>query len=598
MIEVIRNSIKFMSSRERAGFFLFLVGRSLTSVLDLMGVLAIGYLGTSIALFVAQGSSESRSFKLLGLTFPAANIQNLPLTLLIIVLVFVTKAVASIWLTKAMATSLALVEARAATHILRSIYGYGLERAQEQSREEIRFSSTIGASSAFTGLLNNLAVITAEGFMFIGLAVTFILIDPLATLCVLTYFAVLALVIHYFIGSRLSNSSSAIMETSISSNSSLNVLSDSFREITVLGKRDVFFESFLKDRQRAAAHIGRQVYLSGMPRYVVETAVLLGVLVFGGLKLLSGDLASSITTLGVFLTGSLRIMAAMLPWQNAIISIKQNIPQANLAQRYLRPLEELEYPIAPTRPTNNKAASIKASKVFYKYPGDTGRRAVSNVTLEIDSGSQVAIIGASGSGKSTLADLIMGLLVPDSGTVLIGDLPANRSQTALAYVPQQPGSLSGPLASLIAVGENESNIDLPRVERAIQSAHLSDFVASLPYGLETEIGADGEGLSGGQLQRLGIARALYSNPGVLLMDEATSALDAKSEHDVTKTLEALRGKVTVILIAHRLHTIQHVDRVFYMRNGEVVDSGKFDEVAKRHEDLLQAIQLSSTDPIT
>lgn len=595
MIDVAKKSLSFMTTRERISYFLFLLGRCFTSAFDLVGVLAIGYLGTSIALFVAQGSNSARTFRILGLDLPAANIQNLPFTLGLIVLLFLVKAWSAIILTKAMATSLALVEARAATTIIRSVFGHGLDRARVTSAENLRFAATIGASSAFTGLLNNLSVIVSEGFLFLGLAITFLVVDPISTGCVLLYFAVLGLVIQNVIGTRLANSSSVIMSTTISSNLVLNTLGGSFRELTVLNKKDHFFDNFYEARKSAALHIGRQLYLSGTPRYLVETAVLIGVLVFGGLKLLSGDLASSITTLGIFLTGSMRIMAAMLPWQNAIISIKQNIPQAKTAQTYL---DQPELEKLNTTPASipNTCPSIVFSDVSYAYDSDSESMAVSELSLSILAGSQVAFIGPSGSGKSTIVDLLLGLIQPSSGSVEIDGFSAwtviTSSPGFVAYVPQKPGSLSGTLREIIAVGQSEINDQ--RVRDALSEANLGEFLQALPDGLDSEIGLTGDSLSGGQLQRIGLARALYTQPKLLVMDEATSALDAESEHEISETLNKLRGKVTVVLVAHRLHTVQNSDQVFFVRDGKLADSGKFNSVAKRNPDLLRAVELSQT----
>jgi ABC-type multidrug transport system fused ATPase/permease subunit len=598
MIDVVKNSLSFMTGRERFSYFMFLLGRCFTAAFDLAGVLAIGYLGTSIGLFIKEGSNSSRTFRILGIDFPAANIQNLPFTLALIVLLFLFKALSAILLTKTMATSLAMVEARAATTITKAVLAGGLERARTIAREDLRFAATIGASSAFTGLLNNLSVIVSEGFLFIVMAITFTIIDPFSSICVLVYFAVLGLLIDNFIGTRLSKSSSVIMAKTISSNADLNTLVDSFRELTVLNKKEYYFDRFSDSRRSASLHIGRQLYLAGMPRYVVETAVLIGVLVFGGLKLLSGDLASSITTLGVFLAGSLRIMAAMLPWQNALILIKQNIPQAKTAHALLYEpvLGNNSYPHVSVL-AGNAALDISFEDVSYSYTTIDEDMAVSGVSFEVPAGAQVAFIGPSGSGKSTIVDLLLGLIQPSLGKVHIAGVPARKliesRPGAVAYVPQKPGSLSGTLKEIIAVGQ--SQIHDERVRDALVEANLGDLLASLPNDINSEIGVNGDSLSGGQLQRIGLARALYTEPRLLVMDEATSALDADSEYEIGETLNALRGKVTVVLVAHRLHTIQNADLVFYIKDGKLVDSGKFTSVASRNPDLVRAVELSKTD---
>lgn len=591
-----------MRPRERLAFAFLLFVRLLAAFMDLLGVLAIGYLATSIALFVSEGSDPNRVFSFSGLAIPAATIKILPLAVAVILVLFICKAALAIYLTRAMAVLLARVEARAARKIAETVLGDGLDSYRRMSREELLFATSFGASCAFTGLLNNVATIISEGFLFLILITTFFVIDPISTISVLIFFGLLAVIIQWTTGKRLAESSKHILENSIRANITLNDLANSFRELTVLDKKRIFFDKFEAARLASADHIGKQLFLSGMPRHIVETAVLIGVLAFGGLKLLTGELADAVATLGVFFTGSMRIMAAMLPWQAALVAIRGNLPQAQLAQRLLAetgPIDIADSNKSSAVQRTEKPArpgEIVFDRVSFRYESEKDE-VLKGISFKIPPGSVVAFIGKSGAGKSTIADILLGLIDPSSGSVKIAGLSpkdyAKKYPGALSYVPQSPGMLSGTVADNVAVGELLSPESRARIFDVLAKSNLLESIDGLPLGLETTLGSNSDGLSGGQLQRLGLARALYTNPNILLIDEGTSALDAKSEHEITQSISALRGKTTVILIAHRLNTVQHADIVFLVDEGCLIDQGTFQEIVKKNPSVAEAVNLMS-----
>jgi len=217
------------------------------------------------------------------------------------------------------------------------------------------------------------------------------------------------------------------------------------------------------------------------------------------------------------------------------------------------------------------------------------------VSLSIQPGQSVAFVGSTGAGKSTLADVILGAVFPDLGEVFIsGRAPISTVREwpgAIAYVPQDLAILSGTVRENVALGISTEDIDDALVWEALQRAELADFLGENRSGIDTVVGENGVQLSGGQRQRLGIARALYSRPRLLVLDEATSALDAETERIITHTLESLAGEVTLIIIAHRLATVRNCDQVFYLREGELVSSGSFEQVRAAVPDFDKQAQL-------
>ena len=234
--------------------------------------------------------------------------------------------------------------------------------------------------------------------------------------------------------------------------------------------------------------------------------------------------------------------------------------------------------------------------VHYAYPNRPDVDVLDGVTLAIPAGTSLAVVGMSGAGKSTFVDLLLGLQQPQKGDIRAGDvsifdnLPAWQRQ--LAVVPQEVTLLDVSISQNIAFDEA---VDPERLSRAIERAQLEDLIEDLPEGLDTVAGERGMRLSGGQRQRVGIARALYRNPALLVLDEATSALDNRTERRITDTIQGLHGSVTVIVVAHRLSTVRHCDRLVFMESGKVASAGDFDEVRRNNPTFAHLVELGSLD---
>jgi ABC-type multidrug transport system fused ATPase/permease subunit len=216
-----------------------------------------------------------------------------------------------------------------------------------------------------------------------------------------------------------------------------------------------------------------------------------------------------------------------------------------------------------------------------RYPGQENL-ALKNISLVIDEGTSVALVGASGAGKTSLADIILGVIEPDSGEIKISDLAPSIVVTkwpgAIGYVPQDVIIVNGSIRQNVALGFPSESITNDLVMDAINTAQLQEFVDASESGLETQVGERGTKISGGQRQRIGVARALYTKPKLLVLDEATSALDGETEANISNAIQALRGETTILVIAHRLSTIRNFDQIIYMEDGKIVSKGTFNEL--------------------
>jgi ABC-type multidrug transport system fused ATPase/permease subunit len=293
----------------------------------------------------------------------------------------------------------------------------------------------------------------------------------------------------------------------------------------------------------------------------------------------------AIASLAVFLTAGTRITPALLRLQQSAMKLKLTTA---LSVNVFEMVKELEsVPECDTRGRDSqKLESIKASLITtnnlnFNYL-EGGDLALQDINFNLEPGKMLSIVGPSGSGKSTLASLIVGSLIPKSGYVTIQDLdPISLSMSIpgfIGYVPQNVHIIEGSFAQNISLSYLNSEHEIARINECVEMAQLSTLVAKLPQGIDTDLRKSQMALSGGERQRLGIARALFSDPRLLVLDEATSALDSETEALVSDAIQHLKGRITIVLIAHRLSTVKNSDKIIYVEKGKILAEGTFDEV--------------------
>jgi ATP-binding cassette, subfamily B, bacterial PglK len=363
------------------------------------------------------------------------------------------------------------------------------------------------------------------------------------------------------------------------------------KEVKVGGLEPGYLRRFEKGSLRFARLKSQLQLVREMPRHVLELIVV-GSMLFVILLLLrrtDGNLGSALPILSLYAFASLRLLPAVQSVYQSIVSLRFGGPALEVLHGELTAEGEYttKFDMAAPLPLERE---IVLEHVSFAYV-QAGRPALKDVSLTIPMHTTVGIVGATGAGKSTLVDVILGLLEPQQGRLLVdGQVidPGNVRawQRSIGYVPQQIFLADESIAANIALGLPPGKIDMAAVERAAKMASLHDFIINeLPEGYQTEIGDRGIRLSGGQRQRIGIARALYNDPDVLVLDEATSALDYGTERSVMAEVLHLAKAKTIIMIAHRLSTVENCDVIYRFERGRVVDQGTFDSVVGRREQL-------------
>ncbi len=363
------------------------------------------------------------------------------------------------------------------------------------------------------------------------------------------------------------------------------------KDVKILGHEQHFLERYEAHNDAKVSADQKFMFLQQLPILWLEVLVIFGLASLVSILIARGQSTSDLLpTLAIFAAAAFRVMPSAQRTLNSLQSLKYG---HSILETISNDLSlSTSSSLITTHETANNISQIELRNVSFGYEG-IQVETIKNISLTIGKGQSVGFVGASGAGKSTLIDLVLGLLEPTDGQILVngGNISEDIRlwQRNIGYVPQSIFLTDDTLRSNIAFGLTKEMIKDEAVEKALAAAQLSDFVKTLPAGLETMVGERGIRLSGGQRQRIGIARALYHNPSLLVLDEATSSLDLETESGVMEAVEELHGQKTIIIVAHRLSTVSKCDNLALIENGELVAFGPVEAVMKiyRPEKLEQ-----------
>jgi len=459
-------------------------------------------------------------------------------------------------------------------------YLFHLRRRSASPIQEVSRSTAVGYQLVAASVLNITAELATMTALITVLAVT----APAPTL-IAVGFVIAVVAIPLAVTRRVWRRWGARLK--LLEEQQLHVLQQSLgavKEVKIAG-REAYFEGRLRAVRRELAHVdaGRTT-LATAQRLGVETALIAAMLAVLWLVTRGGASgADSVSLMGLFAYAGFRVVpSANRIMLNAGHWRTGRAFAANAIADFKALSRVAVRPHGPEPVVAFNEALVCEDVTFVYEEGLVP--AVSHVHLRLRAGESLGIVGATGAGKSTLVALLLGLLQPTSGRILLDGLPLTGVERAwhrlIGYVPQDPYLLDDTLRRNIAFGVPDPLIDEQRVARACTLAQLDELLRQLPEGMDTPLGEDGARLSGGQRQRVAIARALYSDPAILVFDEATAALDSATEREVTKAIASLHETRTLIVVAHRLSTVEACDRLVFLQDGRVAATGTYDELLR------------------
>ena len=567
---------------------------ALLAVLDMIGVIAMLPMMQYVTGQPVDEGAIGRVNALLG--DPGTRTLVLSLSLIIFG-AFVLKDVAAIlvrrWQLRFMAERNVELSTALLEGYLTAPYWWHLRQNTGDKLWTVQGAVSMGYAGGLSSALSALTEVFTITFIFASL----VAISPQVALAAGAYFGAAAFVVQRLIRPRIQAAGDRTREASQAvSKSSLQSLT-AVKEIKLRHAHGPFVDEF-RDKSAAGAEAGVQAaVLTSLPSYFLEITFVMGVGILAAVATGDGP-GQGLVLLGLFVAAGSRVLPSSVRLIAAMSGVRYaHGPLVHLitVSREMRRNREVESERITTSTVPVGDIAVRGLRFAYR---DQDVPVLVDVDLDLPHGTSLAVVGMSGAGKSTLVDLLLGLHHPTGGTITAGgtsifdNLPGWQRQ--LAVVPQEVTLLDISIAENIAFDEP---MDPDRLADAVQRAQLHDLIASLPHGLDTEAGERGMRLSGGQRQRIGIARALYRRPSLLVLDEATSALDNQTERKITETIDSLHGEVTVVVVAHRLSTVRHCDRLVFMEDGRVVSQGTFDEVREDNATFANLVRLGSLDPV-
>ena len=409
-------------------------------------------------------------------------------------------------------------------------------------------------------------------FMIIFLLVVSIeitlLVAGLALICVVIYFLFFRKKIKFY--GKMTRSSNVDMTKSV------NQALGGIKEVKILGREDFFEKRFSKSSRVFAKYFSGQLALDNAPKLLIETVCFGGAFLILSIFIFTDvDISGVLPELSLFMVAAFRLLPSvsrMVVYANQLLFRKPSVDAVyrslflddDIAVSSLSDVDKIDEYMSSN--------DIVIKNLYFSYP-KSNNSILENLSFSIPEKKSVAFVGASGAGKTTLIDIILGVLPPNEGGVYYKGLSIHHYfkewSNYIGYIPQQIYLLDETIRENIAFGIDEPEIDNDKIMKAIEQAQLLDFVKSLPEGIDTVVGDRGIRLSGGQRQRIGIARAIYNDPDILVLDEATSALDTETEKAVMEAIMGFKGNKTLIIVAHRLTTIENCDIVYKVEDKNI-----------------------------
>ena len=560
------------------------------SILDLIG---IGLIGPFIFLVTMPERIQSSEYYELALNMglPSDHNELVVILSLILALIFLIKAISGVLINRQILFFCIGFGASMKAFLMSSYQNMPYEKyISKNSAEYIYKIQEVAVLFSHTVLISILRGLSA-GIVFIMIVTLLAWVDGRVLLLLVSVIVGVMFLYERIFKKKIQNYGKKANQLSSTVIKAVNEGMGGFKEINILGKENYFYEIVKNNSAAYASAKIKSGVVTSIPRYMNELIIILFIVSLVVFYSLSGkDISMLLPMLSLFGVAAMRLVPSGNEIMNSISTIHLGRDAVSLLYTDIKNLRDIK--LYNKNLSINKGDPEDSIKEFnrlelrnieYTYP-IVDFTALTNISLSINSGESIGIIGASGSGKTTLIDLILGLLVPKNGEILINNVHLNNSASEwkkhIAYLPQEVFLVDNTVRKNIALGIEDDKIDNEKVIKSIEQARLTAIIDQLPEGLDTMLGERGMRLSGGQRQRVAIARAFYHDRDILIMDESTSALDTKTEKEIVEAMKQLKGKKTIIAIAHRLTTLRHCNRIYKLEDGKIVNVGSYDEFIK------------------
>jgi ABC-type multidrug transport system fused ATPase/permease subunit len=587
MIKLIKELFSLLTPTQRKRFYVLQVLVVLMAFAEIVGVASIipfMALVGDMSLF-QQDNLIAKIYQVSGIGSETQFVFLLGVGVLVMLFISAMISMFTTWRLSMFATKVGTeVADRLYDHYLKQGWLFHASGSSAQLTKKIANETTRVTSLVLLPLMQMNARISLVLFM----SIVIFAYDPKVAIVGFVAFALAYFILYKVVRKRLQRNGKAISSVHEQRFRLMNEGFGGIKDVLLLGRDDYFIQRFNQTGHTLAYSQGTNTALAQVPRYFMEL-VAFGSMIALVLYLIAshdGNLGMILPILSVYALAGFKLLPAFQQIYASVAHIKGNISAFESVQQDLTELKQTNTnqlkPEQAIQTNLQLEKEITLEKVNFTYPGKT-TAALNQLSIQIKANSVVGIVGASGSGKSTLIDIILGLIEPQSGQLKIDGQPIVSSnlrawQNTIGFVPQSIFLSEGSIAENVAFGVPEKDINLDQVKKALNLAHLDEHVKTLEKGIHTKVGERGVQLSGGQRQRIGIARALYHEADVLVFDEATSALDGITEKMIMETIHDFSGQKTIIMIAHRLKTVQKCDTIFMIEQGQVVDQGTYQQL--------------------